>query len=149
MEEGKLDKILVAVDGSIGSDKAVGLGVVLAREFRASLTLIHVYSLPVYGLGGPVLPPVGSQAQEDFARAQADLIIGRGLSLALKGGVRAGGTLLKSPSIVQTISEFAAREKCDLIVVGTKGMTGLKRLLLGSVASGIVSHAECSVLIAR
>jgi len=45
--------------------------------------------------------------------------------------------------------DFAAHKKADLIVTGTRGMTGFKKLILGSVSSGLVNHAHCPVLIAR
>jgi nucleotide-binding universal stress UspA family protein len=57
--------------------------------------------------------------------------------------------LIASPSVVGGIVDFAERENINLIVVGTKGRSGLKKLLLGSVASGIINYAHCPVLISR
>lgn len=51
--------------------------------------------------------------------------------------------------MIDSIVNYAESKKADLIVIGTKGRTGLKRLLLGSVASGVVTHASCPVLITR
>ena len=47
------------------------------------------------------------------------------------------------------ITEFAKKERADLIVVGTRGLSGFKKLLPGSVSSGIATHAPCSVLVVR
>ena len=47
------------------------------------------------------------------------------------------------------IVDFAEKENCDVIVIGTRGRTGFKRLLLGSVANGVVQHAHCPVLLIR
>jgi nucleotide-binding universal stress UspA family protein len=47
------------------------------------------------------------------------------------------------------ISDFLRDESPDLVVMGTRGMTGLRKVLVGSVASAITHHAECSVLLAR
>ena len=47
------------------------------------------------------------------------------------------------------LAEYAENEKMDLIVMGTRGMSGFKRLLIGSVASGVVKHAHCTVLVVR
>ena len=52
-------------------------------------------------------------------------------------------------SAVQLITEFAEKNDVDLIVIGTRGLGGFKRLLLGSVASGVMSHASCSVIVVR
>jgi nucleotide-binding universal stress UspA family protein len=58
-------------------------------------------------------------------------------------------TILDVASAADSIVNFAESKKADLIVIGTKGRTGLKRLLLGSVASGVVTHASCPVLVTR
>ena len=52
-------------------------------------------------------------------------------------------------SITGAIIDYASDKSIDLVIVGTKGRTGLKRLLLGSVAQGVVQHAHCPVLLVR
>jgi nucleotide-binding universal stress UspA family protein len=52
-------------------------------------------------------------------------------------------------SITESIIEYATRKNIDLIVIGTRGRTGLKRFFMGSVANGVVQHAHCSVLLVR
>lgn len=52
-------------------------------------------------------------------------------------------------SVVGTIVEYAERNYIDLIVMGTRGRSGFKRLLLGSTASGVVTYAHCPVLIVK
>jgi len=52
-------------------------------------------------------------------------------------------------SVVETILEQGDKSNVDLIVIGTRGLTGFKKLLVGSVSSGVISHAHCSVLIVR
>ena len=52
-------------------------------------------------------------------------------------------------SVTGSIVQYAEREKMDLIVVGTRGRSGFKRLLLGSTASGIITHAHCLVMVVR
>ena len=58
-------------------------------------------------------------------------------------------TIFDVASAADSIVNYADDKKADLIVIGTKGRTGLKRLILGSVASGVVTHASCPVLITR
>ena len=57
--------------------------------------------------------------------------------------------LIASLSVVGGITDFAEEENVDLIVVGTRGKSGFKKLLLGSVASGIVNYATCPVLVVK
>lgn len=57
--------------------------------------------------------------------------------------------IIAEESIVSEIIEFAERENIDLIIMGTRGRTGFKKLLLGSVASGVVNFAHCPVLVIR
>ena len=52
-------------------------------------------------------------------------------------------------SIVGEIVGFADKEKIDLIILGTRGRTGFKKLLLGSVAEGVVTHSSCPVMVVR
>jgi nucleotide-binding universal stress UspA family protein len=52
-------------------------------------------------------------------------------------------------SVVESITDYATTKNIDLIVIGTRGRTGLKRFLMGSVANGVVLHAHCSVLLVR
>jgi nucleotide-binding universal stress UspA family protein len=52
-------------------------------------------------------------------------------------------------SIIQSILEYARRKDIDLIVIGTRGRTGLKKFLMGSVANGVVEHSPCPVLVVR
>jgi len=51
--------------------------------------------------------------------------------------------------VVGSILEYAENEKIDLIVVGTRGRSGIKQLLIGSVAEGVVTYAHCAVLVVK
>ena len=57
--------------------------------------------------------------------------------------------LLRSKSVIESIVSYADKNKVDLIVIGTKGLTGFKKLLLGSVARGVIDHGHCPVLLVR
>ena len=52
-------------------------------------------------------------------------------------------------SVIASIIDYATNENVDLVVMGTRGKTGLKRFLLGSVANGVAQHAHCPVLLVR
>ena len=68
---------------------------------------------------------------------------------ASTSGIQLKTKLIASPSIVGGIVNFAEEEHVSLIVIGTKGRSGIKKLLLGSVASGVVTYAHCPVMIVK
>lgn len=146
-------KILVAVDGSENSERASKAAIALAKLSHAELMVISVVA-PVVMVGFPSIGadpyPTGLQPYYDDAGKNGAKIVEGVVSQAKNAGVVATGYVERSPSsIVQTIVDKAASEKVDLIVVGTRGLGGFKKLLLGSVSSGVISHAETNVLVVR
>lgn len=148
-EQSPFGTIVVAYDGSDNSSRAVAVASFLASKFGSKLVVVHTYSSPVisYSVAGAPIPNYAEleKAAEDSARST----LAKGLSAAKDRGVVARGELLEASSTVQALTEFTANTKPDLLVVGTRGMTGFKKLILGSVSSGVVSHAGCSVLVVR
>ena len=143
-------KILAAFDGSSDSVRAAKRASALAKEFSAALTLVHVYSIPAFAYGGPgPMPLVDFSALEDSAKTKAQEVLSRGIEACKDEGVTPTAQTLEASSIVQALVEYAAKNGHDLIVIGTRGMTGFKKLLVGSVSSGVVTHAQCSVLVVR
>ena len=57
--------------------------------------------------------------------------------------------IISNTSVVKSIVEYADRHKTDLIVIGTKGLSGIKKMLLGSTASGVVTYAHCPVMVVK
>ncbi len=150
----RFQRILVAVDGSEGSRKASEVSVDLAEKFSAQLFVLHVFrGYPEYLTMFPSAPaPSGEAIQEyeAYARKAALEVVGRTVSMAEKKGVKAKPKTSETiGSAVQTIADYALAEKIDLIVMGTRGMGGFKKMLLGSVSSSVVTHAHCAVLVVR
>jgi len=143
-------KIMVAFDGSRDSVKAIELGCSLAEKYASTLIIVHVYSsaLPPY-TGVAPMPVPEFEGVIAASKERARNVLNQGIELASSRGVKAKGELIGAGSTVQAILEFAVSEKAGLIVVGTRGMTGFKKLILGSVSSGLVSHSECPVLVVR
>lgn len=142
-------RILVAYDGSQDANKAVEAACAIAGG-KASLVVLHVYGISVMAYVGPAgIPQSNVNALEQGAKDAAHDVAMRGVSVAEKLGVNATAEVVESVSIVETIVNFAAANKIDLIVVGTRGNTGFKKLLMGSVSSGVLSHAGCPVMVVR
>lgn len=143
-------KIMVAFDGSEDSVKASRLACSLAQKYGSQLIIVHVHSFTVVAYGGATpMPMPDVRPLEEASKAKALDILNKGLDIAKECGVAAQGKLIEAPSIVQALVEYSTKEGVDLIVAGTRGMTGLKKLVMGSVSSGLVGHAKCPVLVVR
>lgn len=153
-------RILVAVDGSESAARASQVALELTEKFRSELIVLHAISPPTspylssISSASPIMPPPPSQAEVDayyaYARRAALGIIGDTVDQAKKRGLTAKPEIPEGvSSVVETIINHAANEKADLIVIGTRGLGGFKKLLLGSVSSGVVTHAHCPVLVVR
>jgi nucleotide-binding universal stress UspA family protein len=140
-----LSKILVAVDGSENANRAVEAAVRLCLQFQSKLVILNAVVIDEYGMRH------GQYTEEDSVRVLEDALSFAKLKLAAEGGNQIPVTTLSkhANSIVETIVQSASDERADLIVIGTRGLGGFKRLLLGSVSSGVVTHARCNVLVVR
>jgi len=145
-----ITRVLVAVDGSPHSRKAVEMAVEICLRHGCHLTVLHVIQQPSYVLAAAGIPPTALRDYYSEARREAEKVVSGAVGMAEKAGLRVDSEILENaPSIVQAITEYAETNGFDLIVVGTRGLSGFKKLLLGSVAGGVVSHAHCPVLVVR
>ena len=141
-------RILLASDFSPASRPAFRRALGLARANRASLTIVHVYSIIIPMMGeGYATPQVYDKWMADV-RADAQRRLGRLVAQARKSGVRAKGLVLEGIPH-DRIVRAARSTRADLIVLGTHGRTGLSRVFLGSVAARVVTLAPCPVLTVR
>ncbi len=142
----KLKTILVPLDLSDESKKALRYAAAFAREFGGKLLLAHVVEPPLYpaelGYTPIEYPRLEGALSESAARKLEQ--IRRGIA----GSTPAEAVVLIGPAF-HSISRLAQERKADLIVVTTHGYTGLKHVLLGSTAEKIVRHAPCPVLVVR
>ncbi|HXW36366.1 MAG TPA: universal stress protein [Nitrososphaerales archaeon] len=147
--EPQFRKILVAYDGSPDSKRALRTGSLLAKRMRSKLLIVHVFSPAVFPyIGASPAPLDGMSALQAAAKKQSEALLARAVK-SVAGQVRARGLVVESGSAVEGIIETASREDVDLIVMGTQGLTGFKKILVGSVSSGVVAHAKCAVLVAK
>ena len=115
---------------------------------NADIVFMHAVVNPPYG--DPRSGEMMISAYMKEATELAELWYINAGNMASEQGVKfTAETVLDVASAADSIVNYAENKKADLIVIGTKGRTGLKRLLLGSVASGVVTHASCPVLITR
>jgi nucleotide-binding universal stress UspA family protein len=141
-------RVLVAVDGSDDSLKAAKTAIRIAKYNGSTLTLLHIRELPV---GFADSEPIAeSKATEESHESDVGKVIDDLVRSAQTEGVKAHKVIREhEKSVLHTILDYAEKERIDLIVVGTRGQGGFKKMLLGSVASGLTNYARCSVLIVR
>jgi nucleotide-binding universal stress UspA family protein len=134
-------RILVATDFSAPSNKAVQFAAAVARGYGAKVYLAHVVSALGFTLAGPDATTIAEEA------AWRDLRL-------LEENLQRVGTLadVSHEAIVcqgevwEQLQQLVEREHVDMIVIGTHGRTGFRKVVMGSVAERIFRHAACSVL---
>ncbi|GAB4262629.1 MAG: universal stress protein [Deferrisomatales bacterium] len=136
-------KILLPVDGSSYSMDAARRAASLARELGSRVLLLHVRDRVPDFLGDPYY-----QKMLDQALARAEQLVRPYLELLREAGVPVEERLLEGDP-AKNILTVAAVEGCDLIVMGSRGLSDLEGLLLGSVSHKVLSSAPCPVLIVR
>jgi nucleotide-binding universal stress UspA family protein len=141
-----IKSILVPLDFSPSSKKALDYAVEVARQFKAKLTLLHVVE-PVATPDFAASFPLAMESDELMATAkeQTERVVKAGRvprGIIEKVLVRFGRSF-------HEIAEAARTRKVDLIIISTHGYTGLKHALLGSTTERVVRHAPCPVLVVR
>jgi universal stress protein A len=141
-----LKKILVPTDFSPGAAAATEHALSLAHAFGGTVTLFHVYALPTY-----VFPDGSTFVAGPDVAAKIERDVLDTLATAARNAERQSGVPVLTRSVIGAPYDeiIAAAKEYDLIVMGTHGRTGLKHLLLGSVAEKVVRHASCPVLTVR
>jgi nucleotide-binding universal stress UspA family protein len=137
-------KVLVAIDGSEKSMEAAEYSICISESYNAQLYALNVirvdpdlfisakmpdYILEMKNESQKYLDKVKLKAREKTIQIKTEIIA----SLSVTGG----------------IVEYAKNKNINLIVVGTRGISGFKKLLIGSVASGVITYAQCPVLVVK
>jgi nucleotide-binding universal stress UspA family protein len=132
--------IVLALDGSEGSRQAIPLAVELAQRDNARLVIAHVEQ-DVAGKGGGPIPATEDEIQAEI-RKQAEELSAQGIDTA----VEMRNLMLGGPA--RAIEEIAGEADADLIVAGTRGLSPVPGLLLGSVTQRLLHLARRPVLVA-
>lgn len=135
--------IIVAVDGSEGSIKAMHRAAAMARAMQGT-RLIAVHVICTRDRPGLI-----SDIEENEAESRASCIISDALEIANSEGVAARSAVLHGHPVASPIIQFAGDHNADLIVTGCRGLHGAKGLLVGSVSEALTKRAACSVLVVR
>jgi nucleotide-binding universal stress UspA family protein len=135
------DRIVVAIDGSAESSKTLPVAIEMAERFGSAVTVVHVREHAKYEGSDVDLGP--DISPEELVRQAVARFDDRGIETHAEiRRVTPGDT-------PHQIVDVAVETKADLIVMGTRGMTEWRSMLLGGVANKVVHHAHCPVLLVR
>src|SRR5438034_1225380 len=135
--------ILCATDGSDHAGKAVGIAADLGCRYNARVIILAAYDPIPRDLGDPYLEEVTSRrlkAAEELVNAATVVMKVKGLTPIVE--------MLEGPA-ARAILDVARTRRCDLIVMGSRGLTPFGAMLLGSVTMRVVHEAPCPVLLTR
>jgi nucleotide-binding universal stress UspA family protein len=153
------EKVLVPLDGSEHSERALTTSIQIAKKFRGTITLVHVYSVTAAPMiipepatltpgGVPVVTSAEVSKMIEAARESGNKILKEGEQKAKSAGVKVE-TALKEGNTVQEIVKAAKEGQSDLIVIGARGIGKIREFLMGSVSEGVIRHASCPVLVVK
>lgn len=151
-------KILVPLDGSEHSMRALDIAIQIAKKFEGKITLIHVYSVSVRPVvvpepatlapGVPMMAPAEYSRVAEAVKAAGERILAEGVERARAQGVEVE-TMLREGHTVQEIVKAAKEGEFNLIVMGARGLSRIKEIILGSVSDGVIRNAPCPVLVTK
>jgi nucleotide-binding universal stress UspA family protein len=158
MQEKPFSRVLVAIDGSISSMRTIDYAISIAMKNNSQLVILYVidvYKYPYLPSSIILAPTFGSEKyleerneaegqmnkiKEKYKQKTKNNIDSKELKTEIVEGAKSAAT---------TIMEYAESENIDLIIIGSRGKTSFKKLLLGSVSSDIIKNAHCAVLVIR
>ena len=148
-------KILVPIDGSEPSFHAARIANNIAKRFNSEIIFLYVVVSPskyeyanLTGLVTPkqidmIIQNAKEEAKDWFKRIE-NMVKEENANIKLSTKV-----ILTGIAVYGEIIQYAEKESIDLIVLGTRGRSGFKKLLLGSTATGVVTYAHCPVLVTK
>ena len=142
-----IDRIVVALDGSPYADHALSYAIDLSKRYSATLTIIAVAPMvPLYlSSTEPWAPTEMPEGELRFYRGLVDSGVARAQSEGLSGVT---GVCLEG-HVVDELVAYLEAHPADLLVLGSRGLSAAKRLLLGSISDAVSHHVGCPVLIVR
>jgi nucleotide-binding universal stress UspA family protein len=155
-KKAKFFKILVAIDGSDYSMKAAEYAINIARDNKAELIALAVLDIAKIGYGASafIASPMHGLDELERKRKEAQEWLDKVRKLTLQkannnNNIQFKSQIEESMSVAGTIVDYAESQNIDLIVVGSRGRSGFTKLLLGSVASTVITYATCPVLVTK
>ncbi|MFZ0555321.1 MAG: universal stress protein [Nitrososphaeraceae archaeon] len=158
MQENHFSRVLVAIDGSTSSMHAIDYAISIAVKNDSQLIILYVIDFYKYThLSSSIIlaPTFGSEKYLE-EKSEAEKLMNKikeNFKLKINDNTKSKNLKTEivegAKSVATTIMEYAESENVDLIIVGSRGRTSFKKLLLGSVSSNVIKNAHCAVLVVR
>jgi nucleotide-binding universal stress UspA family protein len=149
----KITRLLVGIDGSDSSLNAATYAIDLSKRFNSEIFLLSIVPSKVHhgdssGVFGMVSPSYLNDFKKEAERWFNEIMNQIKDDSEIKERIKSD--VITSPfSIAASILNYAEERNIDLIIIGTRGNSGLKKMLLGSVASDVVTYSYCPVLVIK
>lgn len=139
----EVKKIVVAYDGSTGSQKALEWAIMLAGKHNSDIVLVAVVKPPEFS-------PSIDEIDEFFADGERHIrpLLDKAVEQGEQQGVSIRAEILRGHP-AESIVRYSYDRRADLIIMGTRGIGGFKNLIIGSVAQKVVSYSKVPVLVVK
>ena len=153
----KFSKILVAIDGSDHSMKAAEYAIDIARDNKARLVALTVLDITKIGYAASAFIASHMHGLDELEQKRKEAQewldkVGKLISQRATdndNSIQFKSQIEESMSVAGAIVDYAENQNMDLIVVGSRGRSGFTKLLLGSIASTVITYAACPVLVTK
>ncbi len=145
-------KLLVCTDGSKSSQNAIKEAAILASNYKnVETSILYVYDtsqLPTYDSGGGSMPETMQVKFEKSKKEEGEKILDEAVKVFEEKNLKPA-TILKKGHPSNEIIKVASEGNFDLVVLGSRGLSGLKKILLGSVSNAVAQEVKSNVLIVK
>jgi len=151
----KINKILIGIDGSDSSFNAANYAIDLSKKFNSEIILLSILPSKIHhGDSSGVFGMVSQSYFNDYKIVAEkwfkEIINQTDNEDNIEANKKIKTDVITTPfSIAASILNYAEERDVDLIVIGTRGKSGIKKMLLGSVASDVVTYSYCPVLVIK
>jgi nucleotide-binding universal stress UspA family protein len=139
-----ISKLLVAIDGSDPSMDAADYAISISKQYNAELYALYVIRADVDLFG-----PHETSEYMTRMRNEGEKYLDRVRFKANENNIKIKTEIISFTNIAGAIVDYAEENNIELIVIGTRGLSGFKKLLVGSVATNVVTYAHCPVLVVK
>ena len=142
-------KILIAIDGSDASMDAADYAIFISKQHNAELYALHV----IHPADADLFGSTGEMTTAAYyiidMNKEAQKYLDKVKLKANEKNIQIKTEIIASTNTAGGIVDYAEDKDVDLIVIGTRGKSGVKKILLGSVASGVVTYSHCPVMVMK